>query len=860
MRNAVYLWNPIFAAGPEPWTPETPSTDLLQYWNDVTDPTIANPAVLNYRPIFQYNGASAGNIRPYQPGRCYLGDGTAAVSITGTVTSNDGTANLVGQSGSVVIPSGETAWNVQTDSGEIYKCDEGSDIIAFDSSGNGNDGTISNLYTGFHAEQNEYSFQNEVGFSENTVMDKTAGGAAWNNARAYIEVPGDFELSMTYGFTNYDFYFALVSSVTSTETQGYGFLAQSAFYAFELGSIKKTDSGDAADDVLTLKRVGSTLEYYINGVLWYTSLASLPPETYGYVYCNVYDLGEVHTLHFRAQNFDPNNLTLTSQYIPRNEAIPAEDVQGGPLQYSGRAPGYGALANLPCGTFSTSTEYVEITNDITPTDMTILLRFRFTGDIADNAGLLSNYASGGGVGNWYVRKSGGVNSLNFTAFSTAATENVTTLNRMIDGGENCLRAYWQDGVLCGIQLNDGAKAQSATVDSFPNNATPIGIGLTIVDTGSQKWSGEIWDVRMYSRILTNQEWNDWRQGKEVDPTGLLFHLPFSENGGFIIHDISGNNRYGTWKNYTLPNIWTEKQQSYAYSQKNGFNNRLLNSTTVPQGVNISVPNSSTMWGAGDYTIEYWVEVFGANGYTQRTVFQNGANQYLHTTGELLIYNADGFAARQGVGQVMWNRGPVHVVTTREGVQCRLFIDGVERPPLAAQAGTAIPSDNNLVIGTSSNSNALNGYIWGFRIYDGTALTSQEALDRYNGVPITPQPTFEWPINEGEGAVAYETVAGRDGTIYADPIWVNQPVQSNPDNVPGKWFLKTIGDQIDMIDSVTNLPWGQGIWVSDYSFGDLPPYAGDSMFTRIQGNKQDRFLHYRDLLSGNDLTKAQEYTQ
>src|SRR5690606_14461091 len=61
------------------------------------------------------------------------------------------------QKKSYTLESGLFAW---------YKCDEGAGVNSYDSSGNGNHGTITNdsLET-FHSTQNIYSWQNEVGYS-----------------------------------------------------------------------------------------------------------------------------------------------------------------------------------------------------------------------------------------------------------------------------------------------------------------------------------------------------------------------------------------------------------------------------------------------------------------------------------------------------------------------------------------------------------------------------------------------------------------------------------------------------------------------------------------------------------------------
>ncbi len=64
-----------------------------------------------------------------------------------------------------------------------YKADEQSGTIAYDSSGNENHGTITNAtLSTFHSTQNEFSFQNEVGYN---------GALDFDGTNDYVEVPDD---------------------------------------------------------------------------------------------------------------------------------------------------------------------------------------------------------------------------------------------------------------------------------------------------------------------------------------------------------------------------------------------------------------------------------------------------------------------------------------------------------------------------------------------------------------------------------------------------------------------------------------------------------------------------------------------
>ncbi|PJF33445.1 MAG: hypothetical protein CUN57_02160, partial [Phototrophicales bacterium] len=75
-----------------------------------------------------------------------------------------------------------------------YKCDEGAGNTAFDSSGNGNHGTMYNITEStFHATDNTIgSWQNEVGYRQAMLITPTN--------KAWVEVQDDPSLTFTQSF------------------------------------------------------------------------------------------------------------------------------------------------------------------------------------------------------------------------------------------------------------------------------------------------------------------------------------------------------------------------------------------------------------------------------------------------------------------------------------------------------------------------------------------------------------------------------------------------------------------------------------------------------------------------------------
>jgi hypothetical protein len=93
--------------------------------------------------------SSVGTVAVPRGQRCYLADGTddyiAVASLTGseTVISKEGTSTVSIAAGRINLTAG-TVWNIVLSNGSTYYCTEESGTTAYDSSGNGRHGTITN--------------------------------------------------------------------------------------------------------------------------------------------------------------------------------------------------------------------------------------------------------------------------------------------------------------------------------------------------------------------------------------------------------------------------------------------------------------------------------------------------------------------------------------------------------------------------------------------------------------------------------------------------------------------------------------------------------------------------------------------
>jgi hypothetical protein len=148
-------------------------TDVVYEGSDIA---ITNRTVAKYTNISATQMVDSIGLREGEvfAGRCYNFDGVddyiASAYLLGseTVISYDGDAIPTISVGRLDITTG-LIYNILLSDGTHYKCDEGGGTTAFDSSGNGNHGTITNAtLSTFHTTDIgvSYSWLNQVGYSE----------------------------------------------------------------------------------------------------------------------------------------------------------------------------------------------------------------------------------------------------------------------------------------------------------------------------------------------------------------------------------------------------------------------------------------------------------------------------------------------------------------------------------------------------------------------------------------------------------------------------------------------------------------------------------------------------------------------
>lgn len=330
-----------------------------------------------------------------------------------TVVSSDGSSVATISSGQVSFTAG-TCSNLLISDGTLLKLDEEAGLTAYDSSGNGNHGTLEGGVSRIVDNTKPYDWANQVGFSrfrnlfpysnDLSIGDLTnpIDGTSSITKNFGIAPNGKQETTLiTDGSINYPFGLDLTAG---TRNNFWDDLLSAGIYTISIFIKKKNVAMDSLCRITTrvtptdggavqqkdLRFNLQTGEVITNTTAFYTV------ESYDDDWWRVhgiYDLKKPYTFRFNAVRPSESNLSgatdatktgsfeiwgvqlelgseptpmqVTDEFpkdviIPRNEAIPSQDVLGNPLQYKGVYPTPYVKRNSYAASFDGVDDYVAI--------------------------------------------------------------------------------------------------------------------------------------------------------------------------------------------------------------------------------------------------------------------------------------------------------------------------------------------------------------------------------------------------------------------------------------------------------------------------------------------------------------------
>jgi hypothetical protein len=325
-----------------------------------------------------------------------------------------------------------------------------------------------------------------------------------------------------------------------------------------------------------------------------------------------------------------------------------------------------------------------------------------------------------------------------------------------------------DGLYMKIYINgnlDNSLSVSITVATTTANLR-IG-GETY--SGS-RFSGLIDEVRIYNRALSEQEiLEHYRNSKyylashfgpktncREDPGscidyGLVGYWSFDEGAGTTAYDASGKGNNGT--------IYGAKWTNGKFGQALSFDG--VDDYVETQSQTLSTPLTIVAWIF--YSIKSNINTIAANstGGSSQNGFRFFVNSYNTEDRKLKIEvgnGAFGLSLASAAGAVTPNAWH-YAAAVINGPNSKLFLDGIE---VASGSLPSFTQTNYVDVGRMLTSGFyFKGSIDEVRIYN-RALSEEEIRYLYNrGAPIA-----HWKFDEGKGNIAYDSSGnGNNGTIY-----------------------------------------------------------------------------------------------
>ena len=247
---------------------------------------------------------------------------------------------------------------------------------------------------------------------------------------------------------------------------------------------------------------------------------------------------------------------------PRDETNPTHDVEGNPLDYTGRVPRNAKISNNFAANNAGSGNYTTFSGASGISGAyTFACRFK----------TLHSSVQAVGAGGLSIRCPQNVNTIG--VWDGAALVNFgfsTSIGDLNTGVEHQLMVIKDDSniVRCWI---DGIESQTA------GTAMTNTVSMNRINTwssASNPFTGQVNDVWMFTRALSDSE-REWIQtggvsGTMPSMTNVVGVWPMQEGRGDMHYDVSGNDDHGSIQGGTYPDYWSERLDGAAYNLKYGF--------------------------------------------------------------------------------------------------------------------------------------------------------------------------------------------------------------------------------------------------------------------------------------------------
>ena len=542
-------------------------------------------------------------------------------------------------------------------------------------------------------------------------------------------------------------------------------------------------------------------------------------------------------------------------FIPRDESNTAFDVAGNALQFTGRVPYNAQAEQSNCIELNGATQngIIEASGDFNIEDnLSIFLRAKATNvNLTGNNYLFGKYDSGFDERAWAILltpnetvalnlgNAAGAFSGRVESTSAIAVEQWHSYAMTFSGGT--VKLY-----VDGLPVSTSSTGTIPTSLNLANTDVSVGSVLSSGNiAGTTSFGGQLANIRVFNTvILSDSDVLALHNGTEPSSGHSTLNLPISEGTGSVSHDVTEHGNDCNWLNAPT---WA-KQDNYPYNLVNGCSKHLwFNSTTA--NVNF---NKSLLPETGDFFIEMKLMV-------PTTLTSTSGNTYIvdhflaGPVGRGGLYINDGNIGYGNFGGTSMNisgqkinDGIVHTIKlTRVGNLFSLFVDDV----LDVSGSTPNPIyQQNTSIGAGGSGRLMQGIIYWVNFNNEYFINggTNELSSWYDSV----------------GDAVVTSIGGSPSNIFIPAINSTTDALGQTPRNPAGAYHNGAETLIDFTNGVLSPEAVINNWEDDWAFNDARTNPKFKRTLTLDGvdRRADRFLAYRDTLSGDNLTKVNKYVE
>lgn len=507
------------------------------------------------------------------------------------------------------------------------KCDDQYYITAFDSSGNGNNGKLTNVNAtvgNFYYEGNDvpFSYQNDNGCT--TIINHTSSSedfsltapteyygysctttAATEGWKIADSTTGTGYFNLSIAFTRTTGLWTTSVYVKAVEYSVVGICEPNsgrawAWFNLSTGTVYSSGGPQLVPGSATITSAGDGWFRISISVLYQVSFSgsiSMAPSTsntavYGGNYTGTVGSGVlVNKMQINNGLLQPyqktsgyelysKTATTNKLFLPRNESNKLKDVFGTTLQYSGKCPRNAKLVNSNCLTLDGTNDYVYLSSNVpvTGTNYTYAVIFYATVDtrtLGGKSGDANCYLAYYNTNLIYHKTASSGSNYAYIYSPTPILNSWKIVVVRRNGNGNNVDFFV-----------DGNKLSSNYTGTLPNNTCDINL---IGANGSGLYhSGSLSYLAAWNRSLSDSECSTIGISN-FGPNDMAYGTMFSEGAGSKCYDISTNGLHGTITNANLVTAWATKQNVCNYNTSKGFTkytHTSLDPVYVPYDVNM----------------------------------------------------------------------------------------------------------------------------------------------------------------------------------------------------------------------------------------------------------------------------------